>query len=299
MSSISLVTPSDRRNVELCALQCESVDRHVSCYVTHYLILPDDDFPLFDRFNGARRVVVPASQLLPAWLWPLPGALWRNGWQYWWSLRASPIGDPHVRRILKLSAANTFPEDRHCILGPDVVFFRRFDLSMLLRPRLAPLFNAPGAIPDSPAHSPAQAQRVRTSHRLLGLDAPSFPATDFVSRIAVWDRQAVRALVERIEAVTGTEWVEALCRARTMSEYMLYGCFVQNSPRHLADHALTAKRHCLSWCANGLDRASVEAALRTAGEDYVAFSAARFAGTSVDILRATLIGLPEGQQQVA
>jgi len=61
MSSMSLITPTSWRDVELCALQCESVDRHLSCYVKHHLIVPDDEIALFDRFNAARRVVVPAS----------------------------------------------------------------------------------------------------------------------------------------------------------------------------------------------------------------------------------------------
>jgi hypothetical protein len=144
MSSISLVTPASRRDLELCALQCESVDRYLSCYVKHHLIVPDDEVALFDRFNAARRVVVPASQLLPAWLRPIPRLLQHKGQRYWWSLRTRPVSNSHLQRILKIAAADAFPESRHCILDSDVVFFRRFDLSMLLRPRQAPLFEQMG-----------------------------------------------------------------------------------------------------------------------------------------------------------
>jgi hypothetical protein len=144
MSSISLITSAFRRDVELCALQCESVDRYVSCYVKHHLIVPDDEVPLFDRFNAARRVVVPASQLLPSWLRPMPRMLQHKGQRYWWSLRTRPVNDSYLQRILKIAAADAFPESRHCILESDVVFFRRFDLSMLLRPRPAPLFERTG-----------------------------------------------------------------------------------------------------------------------------------------------------------
>ena len=144
MSSISLVTPVSQRDVELCALQCESVDRYLSCYVKHHLIVPDDEVALFDRFNAARRVVVPASQLLPAWLRPIPRMLQHRGQRYWWSLRTRPVSNSHLQRILKIAAADAFPESRHCILDSDVVFFRRFDLSMLMRPRHAPLFEQMG-----------------------------------------------------------------------------------------------------------------------------------------------------------
>src|SRR5262245_46883712 len=72
MSAISLVTPTYWRDYDLCALLCESVDRYLTSYVKHYLIVADEELPLFNHFNGARRVVVPTSQLLPAWLKPLP-----------------------------------------------------------------------------------------------------------------------------------------------------------------------------------------------------------------------------------
>src|SRR5262245_51943833 len=172
MSSLSLVTPTSWRDIALCGLQCDSVDRHLSCYVKHHVIVPDDELALFDRFNGLRRVVVPASELLPAWLRPMPRVLQHKGQRYWWSLRTSPASGAHVQRILKIAAASTFAEDRHCILDPDVMFFRPFDLSLLLRPRPAPLIKTPLA------DTTTQAQRMRTIRRLLGLKTASLPEID-------------------------------------------------------------------------------------------------------------------------
>jgi hypothetical protein len=294
MSSISLVTPASRRDVELCALQCESVDRYLSCYVKHHLIVQDDEVALFDRFNAARRVVVPASQLLPAWLRPMPRLLQHKGQRYWWSLRTRPVSDSHLHRILKIAAADAFPESRHCILYPDVVFFRRFDLSMLLRPRHAPLFEQMGG-----TDSPDLAQRALTSRHLLGLTTPSSPATDFSARIAIWDRRATRAMIERIETVTGIEWVEALCHARNICEYMLYGYFVQHSPRHSLEHVTTSHARCLRFGLPAPDRATIEAILRTADGSDVACSAADLTATSVDNLNAVLAAQARGEKQVA
>ena len=294
MSSISLVTPASRRDVELCALQCESVDRYLSCYVKHHLIVPDDEVALFDRFNAARREVVPASQLLPAWLRPMPRLLQHKGKRYWWSLRTRPVSDSHLHRILKISAADSFPESRHCILDPDVVFFRRFDLSMLLRPRHAPLFAQMGD-----TDSPDLMQRTRASRHLLGLKAPSLPATDFSARIAVWDRRTTRAMIERIETVTGVEWVEALCDARNVCEYLLYGFFVQDSPRYHLEHVATSHARCLRFGLPALDRATIEAMLRTADDSDVACSAAGLTATSVDNLTVVLAAQARAEMQVA
>jgi Family of unknown function (DUF6492) len=294
MSSISLVTPVSQRDLELCALQCESVDRYLSCYVKHHLIVPDDEVPLFDRFNAARRVVVPASQLVPAWLRPMPRMLQHRGQRYWWSLRTRPVSNSHLQRILKIAAADAFPESRHCILDSDVVFFRRFDLSMLMCPRHAPLFEQMGD-----ADSPDLVRRARTSRHLLGLKTSTFPAADFSARIAVWDRRATRAMIERIENVTGVEWVEALCHARNICEYMLYGCFVQDSPRHRLEHVPSSHARCLSFGLPAPDRATIEAMLRAADDSEVACSAAGLTATSLDNLDAVLTAQARGEMQVA
>jgi len=294
MSSISLVTTASRRDVELCALQCESVDRYLSCYVKHNLVVPDDEVALFDRFNAARRVVVPASQLLPAWLRPMPRLLQHRGQRYWWSLRTRPVSDSHLQRILKIAAADAFPESRHCILDADVVFFRRFDLSMLLRPRPAPLFEQ-----MRNTDSPDLVQWARTSRHLLGLEPSSLPATDFSARIAVWDRRATRAMIERIETVTGVEWVEALCHARNVCEYMLYGRFVQDSPRHRLEHVTTSHARCLHFGLPAPDRATIEAMLRTADDSDVACSAAGLTATSVANLSTVLAAQTHAEVQVA
>jgi hypothetical protein len=294
MSSISLVTPVSWREMELCKLQCESVDRYLSCYVKHHLIVPDDELALFDRFNAVRRVVVPVSQLLPAWLRPMPRLLQHKGQRYWWSLRTRPLSNVHVQRILKIAAADAFPESRHCILDADVVFFRRFDLSMLLHPRHAPVFEQAG----DPS-SPDLLQRTRTSRHLLGLGTSVLPAIKFNAGIAVWDRRATRAMIERIETVTGVEWIEALCHARNVCEYMLYGLFVQESPRHRLEHVTTSHTRCLRFGLPAPDRATIEAMLRTADDNDVACSAAGLTATSIHNLNAVLAAQARAEMQFA
>src|SRR5262249_56337146 len=117
---------------------------------------------------------------------------------------------------------------------------------------------------------------------------------DFSGRMVVWDRRAARAMVERIETVTGVEWVEALCRARYVSECMLYGCFVHDSPRHQSDHVSTSSTRCLSFSAPAPDRATIEATLRTAREDDVACSTAGLAASSIDLLGTVLAAQASG-----
>jgi Family of unknown function (DUF6492) len=296
-TAVGLVTPTYGPDLERCALLCESVDRYVTSFTRHYLIVPDEELPLFARFNSAHRQVLPLSQLLPSWLKPLPRFIRRKHRRYWWSLRAMPVSGWHVQQFVKILAASAFPEPRSCMLDSDVVFFRPFDAAAFAPPAPAPLFIRPREVAaDAPLHAPW----VRSSHRLLGLAEPAFPADDFIGHIIFWDRRSVRAMIERIEQVTGLDWIEALCRARDISEYMLYGHFVRNTASVMRDHRCTTRELCLSyWDAAALDDAALERMLRSDAGDKVAFSAASFSGTPVQSVRSVLGRLAASEQRVA
>src|SRR5580698_11134582 len=88
MNPVALLTPTYGRDLELCTLLCESVDRHVSSFTKHYLLVPDCDLSLFSHFESERRTVLPASRFLPASLRPLPRIVQRKRRQYSWSFRS-------------------------------------------------------------------------------------------------------------------------------------------------------------------------------------------------------------------
>jgi hypothetical protein len=125
-SSVALLTPTYGRDLELCTLLCESVDRHVGSFSKHYLLVPDCDLPLFAHFESERRSVIAASAFLPKWLRPLPRMIQRKRRQYWWSFRTKPVSGWHVQQFLKIAATMALPHQRFCILDSDVVFFRDF-----------------------------------------------------------------------------------------------------------------------------------------------------------------------------
>ena len=125
------------------------------------------------------------------------------------------------------------------------MFFRDFDLS-----RFEVSESNSAAEPCPTRSRPATIRHshwVETTHRLLGLPAPPLPASDFIGHIIFWDQQTTRAMASQIEAVTGLDWVEALCRTHGFSEYMLYGYFVRNEARLSGRHALTSRTPCVSY----------------------------------------------------
>jgi hypothetical protein len=109
MNSVGLLTPTYGRDLEICTLLCESVDRHVTSFAKHYLLVPDSDVALFAPLASERRVVIPASTFLPDWLRPLPRVVQRKRRQFWWSLRAKPVSGWHVQQFLKIAATLSCP----------------------------------------------------------------------------------------------------------------------------------------------------------------------------------------------
>jgi hypothetical protein len=286
MNPVALLTPTYGRDLELCTLLCESVDRHVTSFSKHYLLVPDSDLPLFAHFESERREVIPASRFLPHWLRPLPRVIQRKRRQYWWSFRTKPVSGWHVQQYLKIAATMSLPYERYCILDSDIVFFRDFDLSQFEVPNPIPLFSLPDEVISS---QPRHSRWVETSHELLGLPTPPLPASDFIGHIIFWDRQTTHAMVSKIEAVTNLHWIEALCRTREFSEYMLYGYFVQNDARFSGAHRLTSSTQCVSyWEQPKLDKSELNELLRSANKDDVAFSIASFSGTPVQTIRTAI-----------
>ncbi|HEY4987940.1 MAG TPA: DUF6492 family protein [Bradyrhizobium sp.] len=284
--TVALLTPTYRHDLEQCTLLCESVDRHVTSFSTHYLLVPDADVDLFTPLANARRVVLPASWFLPTWLHPLPRLVRRKRRQFWWSLRARPVSGWHIQQILKIAACIELPNERYCILDSDIVFFRDIDLARFNAPNPAPLLTLRNEVTEN---QPAHVRWVETSHRLLDFPMPPLPADDFIGHIIFWDQETVRAMANRIEDTSGMSWAEALCRVREFSEYMLYGIFVQREQSFSAAHVPVSDTPCVSyWDEPTLGERELQELLSGAGQDDVAFSIASFSGTPVTAIRAAL-----------
>mgnify|MGYP003411811708 FL=1 len=68
----ALITASFGPDFERCKLLCETIDRHVTGYSTHYILVESADVPLFKSLETPRRKVIDEKDLLPSWLRPWP-----------------------------------------------------------------------------------------------------------------------------------------------------------------------------------------------------------------------------------
>ncbi|WP_035677764.1 DUF6492 family protein, partial [Bradyrhizobium liaoningense] len=245
MQSVALLTASYAKDIERFSLLSESIDTWLSGYTRHYVLINDEDVPLFARFASDKRVIVPASRYLPKWLFAVPPALqFLSSRRVWLSLLSSPVHGWHIQQILKIAGVLNAPEQRVCILDSDNLFFREFDVGLYAGGEMTPLFVTRKAIgADHPVHG----VWLRTIDQLLGIKERSFPADDYVGNALVWDKDSARAMTDAIKSATGLSWALALCRKKKFSEYLLYGNFVANSPEHLARHRVTEDSIAESW----------------------------------------------------
>lgn len=280
---VSLITPSYVGDFERFSLLCDSIDRRVSGYERHYVIVSDDDMSMFRPFVSERRIVLPSSRLIPRWLRLAPGVRLANGRKIWWSLRAWPVHGWHVQQIVKIAAAMEMPEQRFCIIDSDIVFVRPFDVGAYASGERTPLYVEPEAIKsDAPLH----AVWTRSCDRLLGHAATRFPADDYIGHVIVWDKNAVHDMTHAIARTTGMCWPLALCRARHFSEYLLYGRYVRNCPERLAEHEITTQSRTTSyWGGQALDCASVTQMVAQGTNSTVALAVQSYSNTSVSVIR--------------
>jgi hypothetical protein len=278
---VSIITPSFYRDVEACRLLCETIDAYVSGFTDHYIVVTSEDLPLFRRLAAPHRHVVAEAEILPARLWPIP-IKWK-GRRYRWLSGTRPIYGWHTQQLMKFAMAIAQPNPRVMFIDSDNFFVRPFDLAAFAGGDSVPLQVDHGAVRAGASNHVAW---LETAHRLLGLPAPAFPADDFIGQMIAWDVATTREILRRIEATTGEAWWKALVRARTISEYMIYGAAVTAEPSLRTRHSLVTRHPCHSyWDGPALSAVELERFASGMRSDQSAMAIQSFTGTPIELLR--------------
>lgn len=237
MNTIAILTPSFRPDFERLVKLHESVLEFTDSSVTHHVIVPRRDLPLFMALESPRLRVWSESDFLPAGFIATDGLAavvkrmrflpsmvrfsalnLRRPWP--------PVRGWVLQQVLKLSAAPKLGARAVVIIDSDVVLVRPMPAALFLRSGTVRLFEMPNAITgDMDRH----VTWTRTAHRLLGLPDPAGPAyPDYVGGIVTWDPELVSACLARVEEVTGKSWATAIAAQLHFSEFILYGTYVRH-----------------------------------------------------------------------
>jgi hypothetical protein len=282
VSEIAFVTPSFARDYELCRALNESVLRFVPAPVKHYIFVDRCDLPLFRRIQGPRTVIAAIEEILPRGFFKVPFS------KKWWLSAAAqyPAKGWLVQQLAKLSATNVLKERVVINMDSDVRFIRPVDLTLFARDGNVRMYRKPSGITSGMKH----VKWHRNVCRLLGIEPDDLPMDDYVGNVISWDRRVALDACARVEAVTGLPWHVAFTRGRLVSEYLLYGLYVDKVVGPQSAGLWIDER---SWChtywgPGPLAEADVESFVSQLPDDDVAFSIAGYTRTDDRVVQAAL-----------
>lgn len=283
--SISLITPSYSGDFAACQLLCASMDRFVTGYDTHYIVVGDEDMALFSPLAGPKRRVVSNSELLPKF-WSI--GRWR-GRRYFWAPGLSlPVYGWHLQQLRKIAMTLAQESDLIMCVDSDNCFCRPFDLGEVTRSNKVPHFVTPDGIKgDRPNH----VKWLNNAYALLGLSAPALPGDDFIGPMIVWERETVRQMVEKIENLSGKPWWSAIARQRQFSEYLIYGAAVAGDVTIEERHERTTASWCLTyWEGPALDEKGLADFIAQLAPHQNSITIQSHTSTPADVIRRVVLG---------
>jgi hypothetical protein len=220
VSTFAVLTPSYAPDFELCRELNRSVLDWTALEVQHHVVVPRRDHKLFSRLASARTRVWTADEFVPRGMLPIPKA------NAWLNLRRPypPIRGWVMQQIVKLAAAAELGVDVLLLADSDVTFVRPVTVDTFREGDHVRFYHAPDAIN---AEMSRHVLWHDVARRLLDLPpAGPPPLPDYICPMNPWDREVVLALRDRIERVTGRPWLDAIASQLHVSEFILYGVFV-------------------------------------------------------------------------
>ena len=247
-AKVAIITPSYRNDFDNAVDLCRSIDTFCQFDFEHLLIVPRSDLQMFKSLEGInRRVIARESILRPHGFRRLPvptiiklpfGKTLRLREQYYLP-GVGRVSGWLVQQIVKICAGELTRADIFIFADSDVFLVRPFTLAALRSGDMLTLQQHVRGR-DLDTHRLWR----RTAHRLLGIDRPR--QTDhfnYIGQLIPWDRATLDGLIRRIQSVNGPNWQRALAKAKTVSEYILYGEYVVeiaavSEPRPIRDMKL-------------------------------------------------------------
>jgi hypothetical protein len=219
MTDLAVITPCYRGDAELFRDLHRSVLEMTSDDTVHHVFVPPMDHAMFREYSGPRCRVWVRSEMLPRHYLRLPREIYVNLKRPW------PLLRPWVmQQTAKIAAAAQLDADVVLVIDSDAV---------LVRPTTSDRFRIDGrlALHRVPTAITADMERHviwhRVARKLLGLpQAVELPLPDYVNALNFWDPVVVRAMQQRIGDITGRSWVDAFNGQLHISEFILYGVFV-------------------------------------------------------------------------
>jgi hypothetical protein len=224
-ASVAFVTPSYRLDRDRCALLSRSL-KVCAPWAEHWIVVDRGDLRSFKSLQSGRTTVVAKEEVLPVWVHRIDLLKLGLRSNAWIQARGVPIRGWLLQQLIKLAVAEQLDADVLVSADSDVALLRPFGLSSFVdgSGRVV-LYERPDHVDE---RLPDHVRWHRSAETVLGVEAADPPMPDYVSSLVPWKRENVLALLDHIQTTTGRHWLQALASAWNVSEFTLYGRFVQD-----------------------------------------------------------------------
>jgi hypothetical protein len=282
MSELAVITPSFRGDAEIFADLHRSVLEFTPAGTVHHVFVPIGDKPLFAQYEGPRCRIWTSSEILPRRYRRIGRADSHVNLRRPWP----PVRGWITQQALKIAAAAQLDAEVVLIADSDIVLVRPVTAARFIQDGRRSLHRVEkGVTADMERHVIWH----QVARKLFGLPPAAPPLPDYVSSFNFWEPAAVRALQQRISDTTGDDWLDVFTGQLHISEFILYGVFVDevlgaSGPR-LAEDTTSCHN---TWQRTPLDHDGAIAFADQLGPDAVAMMISAKSRTPYDIRQVAI-----------
>ena len=277
----AFVTPSYSGDYQRCLLLCRSMDALLSGNWTHYIVVDRPHLEMFRHLQGARRHVLVTDEVLPSKMRLLFHMPFAGGRSAWWSKTSGFSIGWHLQQMVKIGIASQLSEDGLAYCDSDTFFLKPFDVAELTQHNKFRLYHSGKAVQATQTPNPAY-----TRAALEMLDLPlEGNYYGYVDNFITWRRQSVIEMQNRLGEKHGGAWQRAFRNRLRVSEYNLYGLYVDNLSQSESTHFHTAQLLCKThWSRETMAPEQVVAFCQDLAPNQVMVGIQSFAGVDVTLL---------------
>ncbi len=287
VADLAVITPSYAPDFEICRDLNASVLAYMPDSVRHYVITPRRDRDLFACLNGKRTTVWSVNQLLPSSFKDVP---WANAWM---NLRhiGPPIRGWIMQQVVKFLAATLVEADMLLLADSDVTLVRPVTAETFRPSDRIRMYRKDAAINES---MPRHLTWHDNARKMLKVPPARPPLPDYVSALNIWERRTVMALRDRLQDTTGRSWIEVITSQLHISEFILYGVFVDEILADTAAVEPTESMLCHSyWDTEPLSLAAAKQFAGSLKDEDVAVMISAKSRTPLQVRRQALSWLSD------
>lgn len=233
--------------------------------VTHYIVVDAQDYSLFKQLESPHTQILLKEDILPWWLKKIPYV----NKNLWLSFRGKLVRGWIVQQIIKIGMAYQAKEDILVFADSDVAFCRKFDFQSLVKEDDIRFYKKQACI--SADMEQGHYKWYKTASSLLDVPMVDFPAPDYINQLLVWRRDNAVKLCQHLEKLHQKSWIEVLSNSWDLSEYVLYGTFVDSILKDSSGHYFESSDICQNYYSEkALSDAEIEQFFKILPEDKVA-----------------------------